>query len=1035
LVADALKRATNGQAIGNSSPEELQARSNQVTHLVNASQHEGSGIVVLNERISVSSNGVLDNARPYIMRNCISADGRYVAFVSDSNQLVPDDTNGCEDVFVRDRIEGKTTRVSVASDGAESDEPSEAACISADGRFVCFRSLAKNFAQPSEVGARHSWGIFLHDRHTGSTLLVSADLSSRGEFHLAAEGSFVVYVRDDDVICLYDPVNRSTQEVMDGSVFGDEKTRYFHSPVISADGRRIAFLEDGQVYLFDRRLGSLTLVTRNYRTHAAVESPNCEGLIISPDGRFMAFHSRCSELVPRDSNRSEDVFLYDHRTGSITRVSVSSTNGQAAGPSKWPSISSDGNRILFRSDAKNLVGPPVNHSGIYLHDRLSGTTQRVDSNWDGSEPDSWWGSDGKLDGKIALTGDGQLALFCGKKYEKFVKDDPDVPGIYARQLKPATPPAISQSPTSATGESDEQSQSANPFGLDAPSATPSAEAQLVQPPASLEQPIAVMTRGTDREDDNLFLSFSHDGTLLASATCFYPNRNLNMPSTRVRIWDTRSGQQVRLFEHIGSPRAIAFVADGKRVCDFSHRKYAGDKTANLVHVLDVSTGRQQITLALPYSKYGWWNKLVVAPSGLRFAFTLEDTRESRGIRFFETLTGRQISAVARSDWNVNSIYSGTFSHDGKYFACNTYAEQQTINLWNVQRGTLDSTLAAEGVLSDFMTFAPGDTHLILSSGGRASIWDVASRRRIGDFGKDVTHELGISADSRRMVSHYGNTLHIWDYRAKVLLHGLEDAQFVKQIAHSPNGSCIAVCKGEGDRVWLLKKESIDGLIAHKITELANDRPWSDITGTYVVPATCVGVDREHVWLRRKDEQTIRVEMAALNKRDREYARHLHQLNSALRPIASEATQSSTSPESSSPAEPTKSSLRTPTKSVHAVEWPVSSGGNGHFYQAVATPGDIGWDQAQAAAKAAGGYLATITSKAENDFVFALVDRDQFWSRSSALFGPWIGGLQPPGSSEPDHGWSWPTGEKFKYAKGVARLARYAACPYSLFCSC
>ncbi len=89
-------------------------------------------------------------------------------------------------------------------------------------------------------------------------------------------------------------------------------------------------------------------------------------------------------------------------------------------------------------------------------------------------------------------------------------------------------------------------------------------------------------------------------------------------------------------------------------------------------------------------------------------------------------------------------------------------------------------------------------------------------------------------------------------------------------------------------------------------------------------------------------------------------------------------------------------------------WDVASGGNGHTYRVVATSTVISWDAANAAAIGAGGYLATITSAAENAFVFSLIDEPTYWNQAGNGHGPWIGGYQLRGASEPDGGWSWVT---------------------------
>lgn len=94
-----------------------------------------------------------------------------------------------------------------------------------------------------------------------------------------------------------------------------------------------------------------------------------------------------------------------------------------------------------------------------------------------------------------------------------------------------------------------------------------------------------------------------------------------------------------------------------------------------------------------------------------------------------------------------------------------------------------------------------------------------------------------------------------------------------------------------------------------------------------------------------------------------------------------------------------------------IQWTTAMGGNNHEYLAVPLANGSSWHGAQAIAVSHGGYLATITSKTENDFVFSLIEGPEFWS---GLAGPWIGGYQPPGSPEPAGGWRWVTDEAFSY---------------------
>ena len=145
-------------------------------------------------RVSVASDGTESERES---RNpAISADGRYVAFESSASNLVPGDTNGTLDVFVHDRVTGETTRVSVASDGAQADGRSERATISADGRYVAFESYASNLV-PGDTGL--IFQVFVHDRVTGEATRVSvASDGTRGDSisrnsSISGDGRYVAF--------------------------------------------------------------------------------------------------------------------------------------------------------------------------------------------------------------------------------------------------------------------------------------------------------------------------------------------------------------------------------------------------------------------------------------------------------------------------------------------------------------------------------------------------------------------------------------------------------------------------------------------------------------------------------------------------------------------------------------------------------------------------------------------------------------------------------------------------------------------------
>jgi hypothetical protein len=108
-----------------------------------------------------------------------------------------------------------------------------------------------------------------------------------------------------------------------------------------------------------------------------------------------------------------------------------------------------------------------------------------------------------------------------------------------------------------------------------------------------------------------------------------------------------------------------------------------------------------------------------------------------------------------------------------------------------------------------------------------------------------------------------------------------------------------------------------------------------------------------------------------------------------------------------------------------VEWRVEDGGNGHAYEAVLMPGPISWNAARAAAHAGKGFLASLSSAAENAFVFGLISDPKYWgvtfSDPIRYFGPWLGGRQPTGTLDPSANWSWDTGEPFGYTNWLPGL--------------
>ncbi|HEV8113777.1 MAG TPA: calcium-binding protein [Planctomycetota bacterium] len=308
-------------------------------------EHAGAQVT---ERVSVATGGAQANFGadlPSPPGAVVSADGRCVAFTSPATNLVPGDSNGTWDVFVRDRLSATTERVSVDSNGLEGNGFSGGygIAISPDGRYVAFDSQATNLIPGGTNGARN---IFLRDRQTGTTKLVSIAIGGAQAdgncFHVAMtpDGRYVAF-----------------ESVATNLVPGDT---------------------NGQDDLFIRDFSSGTTERVSVDSAGMQSDRGSYHLSVSANGRYVAFDSDATNLVPGDTNHRIDVFVRDRQSGLTTRVSVDSSGTQAVGDSDAPSISSDGRYVAFSSDAGNLVAGDTNGCyDVFVHDRRDGTTERV----------------------------------------------------------------------------------------------------------------------------------------------------------------------------------------------------------------------------------------------------------------------------------------------------------------------------------------------------------------------------------------------------------------------------------------------------------------------------------------------------------------------------------------------------------------------------------------------------------------------------------------------------------------------------------
>jgi Tol biopolymer transport system component len=366
------------------------------TNLVSADTNNAADVFVRDfeagtmERVSVRSSGIEGNGSSW--ENAISANGQFVAFRSSAKNLVTGDTNGFDDVFVHDRQSGTTERVSVDSNGVQGNGNSYQPAISADGRFVVFWSLAGNLG--SGGGGPD---VFIHDRQTGITELVSVDSAGNPGW-------------------------------------GDS---YMDATCMSPDGRFVAFFSASSnlvandvnglwdVFLRDRQAGTTEIVSVD--SSWTQGNGDSQSASISADGRFVAFWSSATNFVSGDVNAARDVFVRDRQTATTEIVSVDSAGLHANGDCFNPAISSDGHFVAFVSQATNLVGGDTNNRvDVFVHDRQTGVTIRssVDSN--GAQ------SDGDSRDPPMMSGDGRFTAFASDATNLVPGDTNGVSDIFVR---------------------------------------------------------------------------------------------------------------------------------------------------------------------------------------------------------------------------------------------------------------------------------------------------------------------------------------------------------------------------------------------------------------------------------------------------------------------------------------------------------------------------------------------------------------------------------------------------------------------------
>ncbi len=354
------------------------------------------------ECISRAPDGSTANGASFV--SAVSADGSVVAYASDATNLVADDQNGMTDVFVYARRTGTTERVSVGGDGRGGDGLSAGVALSGDGRFVAFASVASNLVPGDSNGVAD---VFVRDRELGTTERVSvgaagaqADGTSFGHVSISADGRFVAFrsfaanlVADDtngatDVF-VRDRQADTTERVSVG-VHGQGAGMSFW-PSLSADGDSVAFASAADNLVPNDQNRAIDVFVRHRSggttERMSIADPDREPTsasigfpMLSGDGAVVAFSSSARELLPdgEDTKGKVDLFVRMRAEAEPTRVSIAADGAEADGASVEGALSRDGRMVVFYSAATNLVDGDTNAvTDVFARDRESGRLSRL----------------------------------------------------------------------------------------------------------------------------------------------------------------------------------------------------------------------------------------------------------------------------------------------------------------------------------------------------------------------------------------------------------------------------------------------------------------------------------------------------------------------------------------------------------------------------------------------------------------------------------------------------------------------------------
>ncbi len=379
----------------------------------------------------------------------VSADGRFVAYQSIASNLEPDDTNGVQDIFLRDMANSTTRRLSLSTPGEQGNAASYTPAVSESGDYIAFASDASNLVSDDTNGVRD---VFLRERITRTTWRLSAyglfvvtegngdsqnpDLTCTSSCTAVFESNASNLVANDtnfvrDIFLVTEGGVDPERISVDGS--GGDADGDSANPSVSSGGGLVAFDSSAtdlltfgsdtngfrDIYVRNTALDETSLASVSWLgglTNGSSTNPD-----ISADGRFVAFESQASNLVFLDSNTTTAIYVRDRLNFTNEKISVNNAGEAANAASSSPSISGNGRYVAFWSNATNLVsGDTNNQRDIFVRDRWTNTTSRL-------SVDAFGAQSNGISDQVAVSSDGRYAVFASAADNLVPDDDNDIP--------------------------------------------------------------------------------------------------------------------------------------------------------------------------------------------------------------------------------------------------------------------------------------------------------------------------------------------------------------------------------------------------------------------------------------------------------------------------------------------------------------------------------------------------------------------------------------------------------------------------------